>query len=314
MRQEVEVSRVGVAVILDELSTHDEDTVRTMAQVLGLTVVHSSDLQVHAGSTDGTLALVGTSTAAAKWRARGARTLHLGQGGALRLPEEDELLLDLLRRHGGTRGAPCRRLMVARWHTDVDEAALAHLVARVGGAVLVDLRGRGPGHIPVGTTGGVRWADLDPDERCFPSNLAEHFPLVRGVPVLGADARGGARADEPLVDVVLEALAVPVVMDVGEWDERAWSASAEVDAVLLVGRGSRAASEELCAALALWPPAARCMVVTRGRRWPLMPSAAAASARVGSGPELLFHRAPGRLGARRWAGQLWRSIEEALGA
>ncbi|QWW19719.1 hypothetical protein I6B53_00825 [Schaalia sp. 19OD2882] len=204
----------------------------------------------------------------------GTALLRIGPGGHLRLPEEERALLDVLvAASGKAPGSEGRGqhpvVLVATWSWTCDGARLARDLARSAGAVLVDATGIGPRHLPVDVGRGVRWAQLREAERSFPPEIVDQFPQVDGVKVLGADARGGVLADDPLLAALVESVSavVPVVVDAGRWDERAARCrSAQV--VVLTGAAGRADTAQACAALLAWGVPDALAVVTQGRRWP----------------------------------------------
>ena len=78
----------------------------------------------------------------------------------------------------------------------------------------------------------------------------------RGVPYLGADAHGGAYADDSRVPAVISALKGErsIVCDLGLWGPRCAQISEVIDVLILLGHGDALGAARLCALSAANPP------------------------------------------------------------
>ncbi|MCD4548833.1 hypothetical protein [Schaalia sp. lx-260] len=201
------------------------------------------------------LVFAGTHTAYDKWRKRGRATIHLAHDGTFHLPRDQENIAALIQHTVSSRRRGVR-LLVVRWNRSADEQHAACRLAHSLHAHVLDMRGRGPGHVPFTETSGIRWADLRTEEPAFPRGIDTQFPNVGRTRVLGADGRGGVFADSALLPRVLDALSEgqTAVVNVGQWDDRAQIASSYADMVIFVGRSRITDIHDLCAAICQWEP------------------------------------------------------------
>jgi len=268
-----------------------------------------------------------------------APVVVIGDRGTLRLPGDWALVTDLLAdaiaraRTSTSATAPvpasapprsARPLVVgvAGWQGGVGTTTLAVLLAQRARGCLVDVAGAGPGvwGTRAEPSPGVKWADLRAEEASYGARLADQLPRVGAARTLGADARGGACADDPRVGPVLASLraAGDVVVDLGRWDDRARVAcapSGPVDAVCLVGSGDPDSAIRLAASVGVHPPALPVVVVHATRR----PSAvlervARDAGLVGAGTAVSLCPAPRALRGRvdtRGADRVWDRVRRA---
>ncbi|MDO4260102.1 MAG: hypothetical protein Q4C87_11355 [Actinomycetaceae bacterium] len=215
------------------------------------------------------LALVATWQRANDMRGAGVCAVLAGASGQICLPGDEEILASALVHTAGIQveGVRSRVLAVADCGLPDVGRDLALRLAQVRAATLIDLLGCGPGHLPIGRDDGVRWADLDTRESAFPPHLQELLPQVGSVRVLGADARGGAYGNAPHLHAVLRAIAGDSVLDLGHWDDRAQQASAYADHTFLICDSGERSAEQVCGAVATWPPASATTILTMRRPW-----------------------------------------------
>lgn len=274
---------------------------------------------------------------------RAAPVVVVGRRGMLRLPEDEAVLADLIVRAGAHvgGGAPMpgtrddqgehpvdgarRRLVVgvAGWQGGAGATTVALLLARRASCCAVDAAGAGPGMW--GTRAepppGVRWGDLRDGETSFDAGLADHLPRLGPIRVLGADARGGAQAQDRRLGPVLTALraAGNVVVDLGRWDDRsaARAAARDLDVVCLVGRGDADSAIRLAGAVGVHPSGVPVVIVHTARHpSPVLDAVLADLAGDRPGPAPGRCRAPDgrsrRADARR-LDHLWERIRRSDG-
>ncbi len=262
-----------------------------------------------------------------------APRLEIGPGGQFELPRDEALLAEALLAvlgrgaDGGLAGPTppgpgdeagsgpaALRIALAGWGGSRRGALLAVSLAAACRGVLVDASGLAPAPLLVGAprAPGVRWADLSGEERVFPPELPDRLVRAGRIAVLGGDARGVARADDPRLGPVLEAIrraGRSAVVDLGRWDSiAARSAPARWDALILHGGGGMEEAARLACSLALWEPDSPALLVVDGggarRIAPLLPTARILSMRRalsrGGAAALLEAR---RAAGRRWAGE-----------
>lgn len=255
----------GSTILVAGLTPAEEHTVHDLAVLLGLEVSHARATDGWTGTV-----LVGDAGDWRAWEGGGARVVRLGRHGALRLPEEKDMLAQVLATcvQDARDGDRPRALVVgvAGVHGGAGTTTVARGLAtrRGGGGILVDAQGPGPGvwAAPRGEAAGpgpgIGWSDLWAGESRHRTDLVTHLPVSAGVAVLGPDAHGWAHADDPRMTGVLRALrgAGDVVVDLGRWDGRCRAglpAGGVVDVVCLVGSGDAMSAQGLVASTRAHP-------------------------------------------------------------
>ena len=225
----------------------------------------------------------------------GMPCVRVGEGGQVRLPGDTALLVSLIAEASSRTRRSGAVWVVAGIAGGVGVTGVVRLLACACGrrrgvrggawrkergahragesdAVVVDASGSVPGVALAGDHDipGVRWADLDASEDSYLPSLREHLPVVGGVRALVGDSRGGAAADDPRVVAACRSLDVPLIVDVGRWDERAARCVSAIraDALVLVTHGNLEGAAALSATCAEGPPPCSAItLVCAGERW-----------------------------------------------
>lgn len=214
---------------------------------------HVGDVLALAGGIEWTMgledslpALVCTNDAqtAAHWASLEVATVHIGEHGSLRLPQDNALLAQIItstdgataqetppgngskrlrapwltrarrrrvRASGGEpdsgRTAPIACVGVCGWSGGVGASTLAHRLAVRAGGVLIDASGSAPGIVgeDAEERRGLRWRDIDPAENAFASDFITHLPESGSLPFLAGDAGGVADPVDPRLIPVIDA-------------------------------------------------------------------------------------------------------------
>lgn len=329
------LTRVGLRVRLDGLETKDRARIVTLLNFIGA--------RECSNTLDADLVITGPHSAPPRREPTrpdgdGRRPAHLvvGQGGQFELPRDEVLLAETLlatfvsedsgskavsdesARAGHESGQTCRKIAVATWGGSRDGQLVSAALASACRGALVDASGCAPTPILARRPelSGIRWADVSLEERAFPPELVDAFVHIGRMRVLGGDARGVARADDPRLSPVIKAIGFAgrsVVVDCGRWDGIAKDAPGQWDALMLYGGTSLEDTARLACSLSLWEPPCPCILIPQGNKIrqikELFPTAHTISMRCalsrgGKGLLTELRRASGR----HWA-QLWQSTQ-----
>ncbi|WP_165216831.1 hypothetical protein [Schaalia sp. ZJ1691] len=269
------------------LSPHNRQLVVPILELVGLKPAEPDDSNIRVALIDSAGAHAGIPGGIPG----GVPVVCIGPGGHLHLPGEEEQLAQILVHFAQEPvSGRCRTVMVAGWHGGAGTSMLAGLLAQSRAAILLDASGETSGSdTDHQSRRGIAWADLKPDEWMFPTDLAEAFPVVEGVPVLSGGGRGGVDCADPRLGHVLRALtrgttvvggektrplsrrnpgvnrgsrpraavgpARRIIIDAGRWDRDSWTFHKDnADVLVLVGWGDEDSLQSLASHNQLFPP------------------------------------------------------------
>lgn len=146
--------------------------------------------------------------------------VSVGRDGDLDLPRDAELLAQLLRqattlpRPSGSQLTPL--VVVAGWHGGAGTSTVAHQLARVGGALLLDASGA---QYPLNSNPTLDWSSVAADDPPGATELRAGLPRYLGVRTLRSAGVDAPRPGDARVGAVVKNCQVTQVVDAGIWSE-----------------------------------------------------------------------------------------------